>query len=504
VPTPPDPDRDAPTRPSPDDEGGRAARRGTSTSNFGVSKRENHDSSDFYARFAAPEVDTTERPAGPEADRALDRIVHGDSRDMSAVADGTVALVVTSPPYFAGKEYEEALGEGGVPGSYLDYLDMLTDVFAECVRTLEPGGRIAVNVANLGRRPYRSLGSDVVAILQDRLRLLLRGEIVWQKQRGAGGNCAWGSFQRPGNPVLRDLTERVVVASKGRFDRALTAKQRHKAGLPSVASLTRDEFMDATLDVWDLPAESANRVGHPAPFPVALPERLIHLYTYRDDLVLDPFMGSGSTAVAAVRTGRHFVGYDTDAGYIERAMARVDEERAAREHAGIVPSVVPAGTDDPADAEEDPVRRAMVEGLSVRDVARTVLTEAGFAAVHDDVALPGGLDLSFMVTDRLKKHLYVEVCGGFSATRPGLRRVDALWRALGKAAVLAAVQPGAQLVLLTTDLPQAGTPAAQSLAAVTGRGKGRTVLDVVDLRSAEDRERLKVLASGRRPPVVKN
>ena len=143
--------------------------------------------------------------------------------------------------------------------------------------------------------------------------------------------------------------------------------------------------------------------------------------------------------VAAVRTGRHFVGYDTDANYIERAMARVDDERAAREHAGTVPSVVPAGTDDPADAVADPVERAMVEGLSVRDVARTVLAEAGFAAVHDDVALPGGLDLSFMVTDRLKKDLYVEVCGGFSATRPGLRRVDALWRALGKAAVLAAV-----------------------------------------------------------------
>ena len=85
---------------------------------------------------------------------------------------------------------------------------------------VQPGGRIAVNVANLGRRPYRSLAADVTTILQEDLRLLLRGEVVWVKQRGAAGNCAWGSFQRPGNPVLRDLTERVIIASKGRFDRA--------------------------------------------------------------------------------------------------------------------------------------------------------------------------------------------------------------------------------------------------------------------------------------------
>src|SRR5262249_43362081 len=153
--------------------------------------------------------------------------------------------------YFAGKEYEQALGEGHVPGTYLDYLQMLTDVFAECARTLEPGGRIAVNVANLGRRPYRSLSADVVDILQNRLRLLLRGEILWQTARGSAGNCAWGAFQRPGNPVLRDLTERVVVASKGRFDRAIEPSKRARRGLPSVGSMSRDEFMEATTDVWE-------------------------------------------------------------------------------------------------------------------------------------------------------------------------------------------------------------------------------------------------------------
>ncbi len=178
---------------------------GTSTSSFGVGKRESHDATDFYARFAAPEI-SDDQELGTPGD--LDVIHVGDARDMSAVPDASVALVVTSPPYFAGKEYETALGEGHVPGDYIDYLTMLRDVLRECVRTLEPGGRIAVNVANLGRRPYRSLAADVTTILQDDLRLLLRGEVIWQKQRGASGSCAWGSYQSPANPVLRDTTER--------------------------------------------------------------------------------------------------------------------------------------------------------------------------------------------------------------------------------------------------------------------------------------------------------
>ena len=215
---------------------------------------------------------------------------------MDELDDGSVALVVTSPPYFAGKKYEEELDREGVPSSYLEYLDLLRDVFAECKRKLEPGGRIAVNVANLGRKPYRSLSADVIKILQDDLRLLLRGEVIWQKSEGASGSCAWGSFRSAANPVLRDITERVIVASKGRFDRALSAKERESKGLPFESSLSSDEFMAATLDVWDIPPESAKRVHHPAPFPVELPERLIRLYTYAGDLVVDPFMGSGFDA----------------------------------------------------------------------------------------------------------------------------------------------------------------------------------------------------------------
>jgi len=156
----------------------------------------------------------------------------GDIRDQpGAIAPASVALVVTSPPYFSGKEYETAIGQGSVPASYGDYLAMLAGVLGACSEALEPGGRMAVNVANLGRKPYRSLSADVVRIFED-LGLLLRGEVIWQKARGAAGSCAWGTYQRPGDPVLRDLTERVVIASMGRFDRAVPPSVRQRRGYP--------------------------------------------------------------------------------------------------------------------------------------------------------------------------------------------------------------------------------------------------------------------------------
>lgn len=308
---------------------GQPRRRGTRTSRFGTSRRESHDASDFYARFPAPRLLDETTIVDPGA--VKDTVIHGDSRDLAPIPDNSIALVVTSPPYFAGKEYEAGLGEGHVPASYVEYLQMLHDVFAECWRVLEPGGRIAVNVANLGRKPYRSLAGDVTMILQDDLGFLLRGEIVWIKGAGLNSSCAWGSYASASNPVLRDVTERIVVASKGRFGRALTKRQRQARGLPHEDTISPEEFRELTLDTWRFPPESARRVRHPAPFPVELPRRCIELFTYRGDTVLDPFAGVGTVGVAALQTGRHFVCVDADAQYVALARARIAHARAAIE-----------------------------------------------------------------------------------------------------------------------------------------------------------------------------
>ncbi len=445
-------------------------RKPTSTSAFGVGRRESHDASTFYARFNAPVLSDDDAVTHSPV---TNKLVQGDSRKMNEIDDSSVALVITSPPYFAGKEYEEALGQGHVPASYLDYLQMLTDVFAECVRTLEPGGRIAVNVANLGRKPYRSLSADVIGILQDNLGLLLRGEVIWHKARGANGSCAWGSFLSPTNPVLRDLTERVVIASKGRFDRAVPRSRRQRLGLPAVGSISKDEFFEATTDVWEIPAESARRVGHPAPFPVELPLRLIDLYTFVDDLVLDPFMGSGTTAVAALRSGRRFAGYDTESSYIEIAEQRIESERDLLLNAPTPPS-------PPA-------------GASAVQVARDMLQSCGFKDVRDDVKGGGVVRADLSAVDRRGMTWLFDVWGTITNGGNGLRRTDTLWKALGKAALIHAAQPDSPLVLLTTDVPSPRSPGERAWRSLAGGDDGgalAVVTDVIDMSSEDDRARL--------------
>ncbi|HTL84330.1 MAG TPA: DNA methyltransferase [Acidimicrobiia bacterium] len=463
-----------------------AKKRGTATSNFGVGKRESHDATAFYERFEAPEVSGHADVVAPY--QLANPFVEGDARNMSTITNGSVALVVTSPPYFAGKQYEEELERDGVPASYLEYLDMLRDVFAECARKLEPGGRIAVNVANLGRKPYRSLSADVIRILQDDLGLLLRGEVIWRKGEGAGGNCAWGSFRNAANPVLRDITERVVIASKGRFDRAKARLEREQLGLPSESTIDADEFMAATLDVWDIPPESARRVSHPAPFPVELPERLIRLYTFDNDLVLDPFMGSGSTLVAAARLGRRYVGYDLDPTYIDIAKLRVRDESNA-EPSGERELSAPEITE--LDFEESFQARATREGKAAQALAEEMLAEAGFTIVAKNSRVRGtGVTINFIATDADDCEWYFDVSGAFTSTRGGLLRTDTVWKALGRAHALAHAGKE-RIVFLSSHLPRKGSEGDIALSNATD-----IVYDVIEMRSDAGLERLRKYAAG--------
>ncbi len=419
---------------------GGVVKKRTSTSRFGVTKREGHDATAFYRRFRPPVLDlaTDVAPAKP----VEEPFQCADARTMEAVADNSVALVVTSPPYFAGKDYEADLTAEGVPGSYMEYLELLREVFADCVRVLEPGGRIAVNIANLGRRPFRSLSSDVVGILQDDLGLLLRGEIIWRKGESASGSCAWGSYRSASNPVLRDVSERIIIASKGRFDRALKPAEREDQGLPHKNSIGPDDFTDATLDVWTLLPESAKRIGHPAPFPVSLPARLIQLYTYVDDLVLDPFMGAGTTLVAAAQADRRFIGYDTDADYVALARARVLET-----------------LENPA---PEPDR-----SQSAPKLALAALATKGFKVVDEDIAVRGGgLRLTATATDDSGQLWGVYVAGANRSLSSGISSSGAALKLVGEAVALRSrMDPTMQLMVASTGFPPPGSAGGVALSA---------------------------------------
>jgi site-specific DNA-methyltransferase (adenine-specific) len=482
----------------------------TSTSLFGVGRRESHDARGFYDRFEPPELlfdDTVEPLQGlRQGDAACMR---ADSRKM-VLPDGrelpanSVALVVTSPPYFSGKEYEQALGDGHIPGSYMEYLAMLREIFGECKRVLEPGGRIAVNVANLGRKPYRSLSADIVRILQDDLHLLLRGEVIWRKGEGASGSCAWGSFRSAANPVLRDVTERVIVASKGRFDRAKSIDERRRLDLPHVSEISPDEFMAATLDVWNIAPESAKRVSHPAPFPLELPQRLIGLYTYRGDLVVDPFMGSGTTLVAACRSGRRYLGYDTDPTYVALAKQRVKAELKSRSGLRVLS---PRLTDTPPfraigqpvrdglnDRADDFQVRASRGGKAAQAIAEDLLTDTGFRITHKNARLRGlGATINFIAADAGGTPWYFDVSGAFTTTRGGLLRIETVWKSLGRACVL--FNSGrTPVVFLTSNLPRRRSEGDMAL-----RAAGPAVLfDAIEMLADDQCRRLSLYARGHR------
>lgn len=286
-------------------------RQSTQTSPFGAPGRVSHDAQRFYSSRLYEDVPQAEADFGPEASppaEVLNHLFCKSSESMDELADNCVHLMVTSPPYNASKEYDENL-------NLEEYLDLLYRVWRETFRVLAPGGRACVNVANLGRKPYIPLHGFILEQMQE-IGYRMRGEIIWNKGASASPSTAWGSWRSATNPVLRDVHEYILVFSKASFSRPANGR---------TSTISRDEFLEWTKSVWSFAPVSAKKVGHPAPFPEELPHRLIQLYTFQGDLVLDPFAGSGTTCLAAAKDGRNFVGYDIHPEYIAMAQGRLNE-----------------------------------------------------------------------------------------------------------------------------------------------------------------------------------
>jgi len=246
-----------------------------------------------------------ENPVPPEV---LDKVLCQDSRKMDNIPECSVHLMVTSPPYNVGKEYDEDL-------DLYEYTEMLREVFSETYRVLVNGGRACVNIANVGRKPYIPYHKYIIDAMLD-VGFLMRGEVIWDKGAGAGTSTAWGSWRSASNPTLRDTHEYILIFSKGKFSRKSKGRE---------STISKEEFLEFTKSIWRFPPESAVKVGHPAPFPVELPYRCIQLYTFKGEVVLDPFCGVGSTAIAAIKTGRHYICIDINPEYVAKARKRIKD-----------------------------------------------------------------------------------------------------------------------------------------------------------------------------------
>lgn len=234
-------------------------------------------------------------------------IFNKSAENMDDLIDNCISLTVTSPPYNVGKLSDNNLSDE-------DYWKLMRQCFEEVYRVTESGGRLVLNVANLGRKPYIPFSNMFTDLMLD-LGFLMRGEIIWQKSKGANANFAWGSWLSASNPVIRDIHEYCLVFSKEGMSKGSKGK----------STIEKDEFMESTLSIWNVNPARAKKIGHPAPFPVELAERFINLYSYEKDLILDPFIGSGTTALAASKLKRNYIGYEVNAEYCKLAEKRLAE-----------------------------------------------------------------------------------------------------------------------------------------------------------------------------------
>lgn len=241
------------------------------------------------------------------------KIYLGDCLEvMKNIKSKSIDLIITSPPYNLGiayNSYEDNL-------SYEQYLLWCKKWINECERVLINGGRIAINIPfeiNISKKTF--IVNDYINILNN-LRLLQTAFIVWYKKH-VTNRTAWGSWKSPSNPVINNPLECILVYSKG---------TKKKIGDKSLIDITADEFTAWTLGIWDIRPEKDRT--HPAPFPIELPTRLMKLYSYKNDTILDPFMGSGTTAIACHNTNRYFIGIEKDEIYYKQSCERLANAQA--------------------------------------------------------------------------------------------------------------------------------------------------------------------------------
>lgn len=285
----------------------------TSTKSFGSSKKETHDSSYFYDSklFDTHKIVQQKSIIQNEISKeVLNKVHNKDSKNIDFIPDDSIHLIITSPPYNNSKEYDEDL-------SLEEYLKLITDVMVEAHRILIRGGRICINIANIGRKPYIPLSTYIDQIMI-KIGFLPRGQIIWDKSASAGPSTAWGSWQSASNPILRDIHEYILIYSKGEFGRKNSRSNKDD-------SISKDAFLENTKSIWKFPTASARKVGHPAPFPIELPKRLIELYSFENDIILDPFAGSGTTAIAAKTTNRNYIMIEINSDYCKLATERINK-----------------------------------------------------------------------------------------------------------------------------------------------------------------------------------
>ena len=250
-------------------------------------------------------------PAGVQP--FVNRILCGDAGNvLRRIPDGSVDIIVTSPPYNFGQSY------AGDPHDdtheWNAYFSQLFVVWRECARVLKPGGRIAVNI--------QPLFSDYIPthhMISSQLRklgLLWKAEILWEKNNYNAKYTAWGSWKSPSMPYLKYTWEFIEI-----FD-----KETHKkAGMREDIDITAAEFKEWVIGKWNVPPETRMKeFGHPAMFPEEIPRRLLKLFSYRGDLVLDPFNGAGTTTLVAWKNSRRFIGIDISLQYCQKAIERIE------------------------------------------------------------------------------------------------------------------------------------------------------------------------------------